>query len=123
MNFFLIFLINSLLLDCVNPINSIRIQNFKLFKNRFKSERRPIKERINDKFIRNFNPNRLDQLEARLFLDFIADPSIFVTMLNSLEQMYLTLPFGWLLKPIVNFFRIPNRRRKRSSLTLNKLIE
>lgn len=79
----------------------------------------PVKERINDKFVKRLM-SRPDRIESRVLLDFLADPSIFVTMLSSLEQMYMTFPFGFLLKPIVNFFRVPNRRRKRSPFFIDK---
>lgn len=117
MNFLPFFLINLLLFDCVSPFNRYEIDQFRRFKKLFKSVR-PINERVNDKFMKYLNPS--DQLEGRILLDFFADPSVFVTMLSFLEQMYLTFPFGFLLKPLVNFFRVPNRRRKRS-FTLERI--
>ena len=128
MNFLIICLINLLLLDCVYPFKINRFRPFRSsLNNKFSTEFRivpTIKERINDKFIRfSDQPGRPESLEPRILLDFIADPSIFVTMLSLLEQMYLTVPFGFLLKPVVNFFRVPNRRRKRSmeSSVLNQI--
>lgn len=46
-------------------------------------------------------------------MDFLADPSMFVTILHSLEVAYWSLPFGFVLMPIINFFRVPNRRMDR----------
>lgn len=48
-------------------------------------------------------------------LDFLADPSLLVTILHSLEIAYWSLPLGFVLMPLINFFRIPNRRRMLSS--------
>ena len=139
MKFLMIFLIHSLLFDSVAPFygyhSPLRLDQLRsLLKSKFRSHQfrerfrdafqrggqlesssqqsSPVKERINDKFVKRLS--RPDQIESRILLDFLADPSIFVTMLSSLEQMYMTFPFGFLLKPIVNFFRVPNRRRKRS---------
>ena len=41
---------------------------------------------------------------------FVTDPALLVTILHSLEVAYWTLPFGMVVKPIINLFRIPNRR-------------
>ena len=133
MNFLIIILIHSLLFDCVAPLYApyapLTIAQLRsLLKSKFRSQRLfrdafqrgdhpengPFRERINDKFVKRLS--RPDPIEPRILLDFLADPSIFVTMLSSLEQMYMTFPFGFLLKPIVNFFRVPNRRRKRSPI-------
>lgn len=120
MNFILIFLVNLLFYNCVS---SFKLNQWKYFNNynRFKSLKRK-ESRINDKFIRYSDDYHIDHLEPRVLLDFIADPAVFVTMLNHLEQMYLTFPFpfGILLKPIVNFFRVPNKRRRRSLFLIKK---
>lgn len=52
----------------------------------------------------------LESLSPKRFFDFITDPSLLITILHSLEVAYWTFPFGFLLKPIINFFRVPNRR-------------
>lgn len=52
-------------------------------------------------------------------MDFLADPSLLVTILHSLEIAYWSLPLGFVLMPIINFFRIPNRRRMGHSTSLN----
>lgn len=172
MNFLIIFLVHSLLFDCIAPLhdyyNQLRLDQLRsMLKSKFRTRRfgefreqfgekfrekfgdqlgdqfrrrfrdvfsrgdqlegsvdvpleiSPVKERINDKFVKRL-VSRPDRIESRVLLDFLADPSIFVTMLSSLEQMYMTFPFGFLLKPIVNFFRVPNRRRKRSPFFIDK---
>lgn len=55
-------------------------------------------------------PRQLEALSPKRFFDFITDPSLLITVLHSLEVAYWTFPFGFLLKPIINFFRVPNRR-------------
>ena len=57
----------------------------------------------------------LESLSPKRFFDFITDPSLLITILHSLEVAYWTFPFGFLLKPIINFFRVPNRRSLDSS--------
>jgi hypothetical protein len=71
----------------------------------------------------------LEQLSPKRFFDFLTDPSLLITVLHSLEVAYWTFPFGFVLTPVINFFRVPNRRsldaksgrRKRSSLNDPKL--
>ncbi|KAI2797851.1 hypothetical protein RDWZM_000882 [Blomia tropicalis] len=41
---------------------------------------------------------------------FVTDPALLVTILHSLEVAYWTLPFGFILSPIINLFRMPNKR-------------
>lgn len=53
---------------------------------------------------------QLESLSPKRFFDFITDPSLLITVLHSLEVAYWTFPFGFLLKPVINFFRVPNRR-------------
>lgn len=48
----------------------------------------------------------------RLTLDFLADPALFVSILHTLEVAYWSMPLGFLLMPIINFFRMPNKRRQ-----------
>ena len=55
-----------------------------------------------------------DRASARGMFDFMTDPSLVVTILHTLEVAYWTLPMGFLLMPIINFFRVPNRRSGRS---------
>jgi hypothetical protein len=55
--------------------------------------------------------DRRSVAESRMFFDFLLDPSMMVTILHSLEMAYWSLPFGFLLMPLINFFRVPNRRR------------
>ena len=43
-------------------------------------------------------------------LDFLTDPSLLVTILHSLEVAYWSTPLGFVLMPIINFFRVPNKR-------------
>ncbi|KAI1307216.1 hypothetical protein HDE_00828 [Halotydeus destructor] len=54
----------------------------------------------------SFSPRRL--------FDFLTDPSLIITILHSLEVAYWNLPGGFLLMPVINFFRVPNKRRRRS---------
>lgn len=61
----------------------------------------------------NGNIDRSDGPEPRLTLDFMLDPSLFVSILHTFEVAYWTLPFGFLLMPILNIFRVPNRRSAR----------
>lgn len=64
------------------------------------------------KILRNLLPPKQDKIEARNTITaFITDPSLLVTILHSLEIAYWTLPFGFILTPIMNIFRMPNRRR------------
>ncbi len=51
-----------------------------------------------------------DVMSSRALFNFITDPSLAVTILYTLEIAYWTLPLGFLLMPIINFFRVPNRR-------------
>lgn len=51
------------------------------------------------------------KMEARSITAFVTDPALLVTILHSLEVAYWTLPFGFILTPIINLFRMPNRRR------------
>jgi len=53
----------------------------------------------------------IESLSPKRFFDFITDPSLLITVLHSLEVAYWTFPFGFVLSPIINFFRVPNRRR------------
>lgn len=67
---------------------------------------------------------RIQGPEPRLTLDFMLDPSLFVSILHSLEVAYWTLPFGFLLIPILNIFRVPNRRAVRiSDFLMNRRME
>lgn len=52
----------------------------------------------------------LEQLSPKRFFDFLTDPSLLITVLHSLEVAYWTFPFGFILTPVINFFRVPNRR-------------
>lgn len=52
----------------------------------------------------------LEQLSPKRFFDFLTDPSLLITILHSLEVAYWTFPFGFVLTPVINFFRVPNRR-------------
>lgn len=52
----------------------------------------------------------LEQLSPKRFFDFLTDPSLLITVLHSLEVAYWTFPFGFVLTPVINFFRVPNRR-------------
>lgn len=54
---------------------------------------------------------RHDKIEKRSITAFVTDPALLVTILHSLEVAYWTLPFGFILTPIINLFRMPNRRR------------
>ena len=54
---------------------------------------------------------RHDKIEKRSITAFVTDPALLVTILHSLEIAYWTLPFGFILTPIINLFRMPNRRR------------
>lgn len=51
-----------------------------------------------------------DKIEPRGLTAFVTDPALLVTILHSLEIAYWTLPFGFILTPIINLFRMPNRR-------------
>ena len=57
------------------------------------------------------SPQRHDKIEKRSITAFVTDPALLVTILHSLEVAYWTLPFGFILTPIINLFRMPNRRR------------
>ena len=70
----------------------------------------------------------LEQLSPKRFFDFLTDPSLLITVLHSLEVAYWTFPFGFVLTPVINFFRVPNRRslqlsdrKKRSALNEDRL--
>lgn len=54
--------------------------------------------------------NSLEQLSPKRFFDFLTDPSLLITVLHSLEVAYWTFPFGFILTPVINFFRVPNKR-------------
>lgn len=56
-------------------------------------------------------PPTPDAIQPRMFFDMFSDPSLIVTILYTLEVAYWTLPLGYLLMPLINFFRVPNRRR------------
>jgi len=51
-----------------------------------------------------------EQVSPRRLFDFVTDPSLIITILHSLEVAYWTFPFGFLLMPVINFFRVPNKR-------------
>ena len=53
---------------------------------------------------------RQPSIEPRSITAFVTDPALLVTILHSLEIAYWTLPFGFILTPIINLFRMPNRR-------------
>lgn len=122
MNFLIIFLvINFLLFDIINPfkLNQFKSSFRNKFKNNYQKNIQIKTSRINNKFLKY----KSNELEPRILLDFITDPSVFVTMLNQLEQMYLAFPFplAIILKPFINFFRIPNRRRRRSLILFKNI--
>lgn len=55
--------------------------------------------------------SRMDSIQPRSSITaFVTDPALLVTILHSLEVAYWTLPFGFIMKPIINLFRMPNRR-------------
>ena len=61
-----------------------------------------------------------DAVSPRFIFDFLTDPSLVVTILHTLEVAYWTLPLGFLLMPIINFFRVPNRRNGRFNRKLGQ---
>lgn len=70
--------------------------------------------------IKLLNSVKQDKPQARQQIpgmDFLGDPALLVTILHSLEIAYWSLPFGFVLSPIINFFRIPNRRRSEADYT------
>lgn len=70
------------------------------------------------------NIDRIDGPESRLTLDFMLDPSLFVSILHTFEVAYWTMPFGFLLMPILNIFRVPNKRSARFvDFLFNKKVE
>jgi len=50
------------------------------------------------------------KIKPRSITAFVTDPALLVTILHSLEIAYWTMPFGFILTPIINLFRMPNRR-------------
>lgn len=52
----------------------------------------------------------IQAISPRRLFDFITDPSLLITVLHSLEVAYWTFPLGFVLTPVINFFRVPNRR-------------
>ncbi|KAF7491062.1 hypothetical protein SSS_08334 [Sarcoptes scabiei] len=66
---------------------------------------------------------RIDKIEPRSGLSritaFVTDPALLVTILHSLEVAYWTMPLGFLLNPLINLFRIPNRRMDLNSQSIN----
>lgn len=60
---------------------------------------------ISDKMANSSKGSTFSTLTA-----FVTDPALLVTILHSLEVAYWTLPFGVIFKPIMNLFRMPNRR-------------
>lgn len=65
----------------------------------------------------------LESLSPKRFFDFLTDPSLLITVLHSLEVAYWTFPFGFILTPVINFFRVPNRRRSLQLTMAEKIIE
>jgi len=63
--------------------------------------------------VAKLEPRGADPFSPRFIFDFLTDPSLVVTILHTLEVAYWTLPLGFLLMPIMNFFRVPNRRTTR----------
>lgn len=62
-------------------------------------------------FIPKHLQTRMDMIQPRSSITaFVTDPALLVTILHSLEVAYWTLPFGFIIKPIINLFRMPNRR-------------
>ena len=51
-----------------------------------------------------------DAVSPRRLFDFVTDPSLIITILHSLEVAYWSFPFGFMLMPVINFFRVPNKR-------------
>ena len=100
---FVIFLITifSIGVDCKSTDVYKKVFDFD-----FKSSLQSLKEVITQ--------NRgADAVSSRGLFDFMTDPSLVVTILHTLEVAYWTLPLGFLLMPIINFFRVPNRRNGR----------
>ena len=60
-------------------------------------------------------PKKHHKIDKRSITAFVTDPALLVTILHSLEVAYWTMPFGFLLQPIINLFRMPNRRSDTSS--------
>lgn len=56
-----------------------------------------------------------EAVSPRRLFDFVTDPSLIITILHSLEVAYWTFPFGFLLMPVINFFRVPNKRNGKDS--------
>lgn len=59
-------------------------------------------------------------IQPRRLFDFITDPSLLITVLHSLEVAYWTFPMGFALSPIINFFRVPNRRSDHGKIKRKK---
>lgn len=59
-----------------------------------------------------------EAVSPRRLFDFVTDPSLLITILHSLEVAYWTFPFGFLLMPVINFFRVPNKRNGKDLLTM-----
>jgi len=78
--------------------------------------------KLREKLLQIFR--RKDVAQRRQLLDFFADPSLVVSILHTLEVAYWTLPFGFILTPLLNLLRMPNRRssRNRKSISRQKLI-
>jgi len=65
----------------------------------------------------------LESLSPKRFFDFITDPSLLITVLHSLEVAYWTFPFGFILTPVINFFRVPNRKRSLEVSRVERILE
>ena len=85
------------------------ITTFSLVRSRIEKSQWPSEDNLNQ--LLRLLPRPRDKIQARSSLiPFLTDPALLVTILHSLEIAYWTLPFGFILSPIMNLFRIPNRR-------------
>lgn len=59
------------------------------------------------------NPVHQRKLEKRS-VQTIFDPQVWIAIIYTLESVFMSVPFGFIIGPLANFFRVPNRRKKRS---------
>ena len=75
------------------------------------------------KAVRSDSMPSIESLSPKRFFDFLTDPSLLITVLHSLEVAYWTFPFGFILTPVINFFRVPNRRRSLEMTRVERILE
>jgi hypothetical protein len=83
----------------------------------------PNRRTTQERSVRSDAMPSMESLSPKRFFDFLTDPSLLITVLHSLEVAYWTFPFGFILTPVINFFRVPNRRRSLELSAAEKIME